>query len=256
MTTLNLIISGELDNSNARFAWEVVGRKAFWEINGNYFQSNLYHVSQPSLEDYWSVPIIITPTSSELILLTNPNGWMILGSEKVNENASRPVVLYQTEGPLNEKLVNAQYLYIPNVSLYTGGDRIERLKLRSINRQYIDRIFKIAERAGYLLHEFPNLQPGSIVSKYEYVPEEPIDYRTMTNLPESLILNGLRVNFVPFEEITQMLQNRQIARYDIDPLLQSIGSLNKIFTMYGTNGMIYLTKGQYDQVSNKIYPPV
>jgi hypothetical protein len=53
MTTLNLIISGQLDNSNANFAWQVVGREAFWEINSNYFHaSNLGHTTQPLLEDY------------------------------------------------------------------------------------------------------------------------------------------------------------------------------------------------------------
>jgi hypothetical protein len=171
---------------------------------------------------------------------------LIIESEKINENASRPVILYVTEGALNERLVNSRQLVVPNVSSYTGGNRVERLRLKAINRQYSDRIFT----ARYLLDEFPNLQPGIIVSKYEYVPEEPIDYRTISNLPESLILNGLRVDFIPFEEMSQMLQSGKIAKYDIDPLLQPIGSLNRTFTMYGINGMIYLTKGQYDLSSS------
>ena len=258
MTTLNLIISGALDNSNAQFAFQVVGRESFWEVNGKYFRSNLRLVPQPDLEDYWSVPITITASSSELILITTPNGWLIIGSVKINENASRPLILYMTEGALNERLVDAIPLQVPNVSTYTGGDRIEKLRLRSINRQYSDGIFKIADRSGFLLDEFPNLEPGQIVSKYVPVPDEPIDYRTMTDLPESIILDGLRVNFVPFEQISQMLRNGQIASFSIDPLLQPAGltSANKIFTMFGNNGMTYLVKGQYDQVNNKIYPPL
>ena len=84
-------------------------------------------------------------------------------------------------------------------------------------------------------------------------------------LPEFLIINGLRVSFISYEEITQMLNQNQIERYIIEPLLQpwagKVGSLdneptNRILTMFAKNGMTYLVKAKYDPVNNSINQPI
>ena len=81
-------------------------------------------------------------------------------------------------------------------------------------------------------------------------------------IPEFLILNGLKVNFIPFSELSSI----QIDRYIIEPLLQPWagppGSSSndelpyRIITIFGKNGMTYLVKAKYDQNSNQIFPPI
>ncbi len=65
---------------------------------------------------------------------------------------------------------------------------------------------------------------------------------------------------VPFEQIKQMLTQGQIAKFQIDPLLQiwlgSPNSINRIITMIDRNGMTYLVKARYDPQANQIFPPV
>lgn len=82
-------------------------------------------------------------------------------------------------------------------------------------------------------------------------------YGLLITMPEFLIVNGLKINFISFEQITQMLQNNQVERYIIDPILQPWANPpNKILTMFGNDGTTYLVKAKYDQASNQIYPPI
>lgn len=80
------------------------------------------------------------------------------------------------------------------------------------------------------------------------------------NMPDHFIINNIRVNIVPFEFITRMLANKQVERYIIDPMLQPWAgppqSQNRIFTIFGKNGITYIVKARYDQVTNQIFPPV
>jgi len=78
-------------------------------------------------------------------------------------------------------------------------------------------------------------------------------YNLPITIPEFLILNGLKINFIPFSEVGTI----QIERYIIEPLLQPwAGPTNRIIMIFGNNGMTYLVKVQYDPVSNQIFPPV
>ena len=85
-------------------------------------------------------------------------------------------------------------------------------------------------------------------------------YDLPVEVPEYLIVNGLRVSFIPFQQISQMLSQNQIERYILDPMLQPwVGppnSPNRIVTMFGKNGITYLIKARYDPQSNQIYPPM
>ena len=78
--------------------------------------------------------------------------------------------------------------------------------------------------------------------------------------PEFLIVNGLKVNFVLFEQIANMLSQNQIERFILDPLLQPWagppGTPNRILTMFGRNGMSYLVKARYDPVTNQMFAPI
>ena len=108
------------------------------------------------------------------------------------------------------------------------------------------------------------VQPQSYEDLYQ------LSYETLTKqlyglpviIPEFLILNGLKVNFIPFSQLSTI----QIQRYIIEPLLQPWAGppvgfsgenpMNRIITIFGTNGMTYLVKSKYDPISNQIFPPV
>ena len=81
-------------------------------------------------------------------------------------------------------------------------------------------------------------------------------YGLSVEIPEFLILNGLKVSFIPFSQLNTI----QIDRYIIEPLLQPWAgppsSPNRILTIFGKNGMTYLIKAKYDQTSSQIFPPV
>lgn len=85
-------------------------------------------------------------------------------------------------------------------------------------------------------------------------------YGIPVELPLYLVINGLNVNFVPLEQIGQMLSQNQIERYIIEPLLQPWagppGTQNRIITMFGRNGLTYLVKARYGPQSNQLFPPV
>jgi RNA recognition motif-containing protein len=117
---------------------------------------------------------------------------------------------------------------------------------------------------SYYSREFTN-ENGSdsinlMIKSYETYMRQV--YNLPVPLPEFLILNGLKVPFIPFSEI----KNIQIDRYVIDPILQpwagplaglsSDKPANRIVTIFGKNGMTYLVKAKYDQVNNQIFQPV
>ena len=86
-------------------------------------------------------------------------------------------------------------------------------------------------------------------------------YGLPVEMPEFLIVNGLKVNFIPFSQVSSI----QIDRYIIEPLLQpwagppglSIDNPgNRILTIFGKNGLTYLVKALYDPVNNKIFSPI
>ena len=81
-------------------------------------------------------------------------------------------------------------------------------------------------------------------------------YGIPVQLPEFLIINGLRTNFISFPEVP----NLQIERFIIDPLLQPWagppGTSNRIITLFGRNGLTYLVKARLDPATNQIFPPI
>lgn len=76
-------------------------------------------------------------------------------------------------------------------------------------------------------------------------------------LPEYLIINGLRANFVSVQRIGEMLSQNQIERHIIDPLLQTWagppGTSYRIFTFLGKNGVSYLVRARYNAQTNQIF---
>jgi len=81
-------------------------------------------------------------------------------------------------------------------------------------------------------------------------------YGLPVELPTSLIVNDLRLEFIPFSQLSTI----QIERYIIEPLLQPWAgppnTQNRIITIFDRNGMTHLVKAKYDQASGQIFPPV
>ena len=103
-------------------------------------------------------------------------------------------------------------------------------------------------------HKESNLQKLSYETLLKQLYGLPVE------LPSFLILNTLRVNFIPFEEAAQMLNQHKVNNYIIEPLLQPFAcspigeQINRILTIFGTNGMTYLVKARVE--NNMIFPPV
>ena len=83
-------------------------------------------------------------------------------------------------------------------------------------------------------------------------------YNIPFKTPEFIILNGLRVNFISFSDIHRI----QIVKYELDPYLQIYaglpldGRMNRIVTLFGSNGLTYLIKAKYDPISQQIFEPI
>ena len=77
--------------------------------------------------------------------------------------------------------------------------------------------------------------------------------------PQALIVNGLPVPLIPFQEAVQMLQRNEVERYTIDPLNQvwagPPGTPNRIVTLIRRDGTLSAVVARYDPNTGQIYPP-
>ena len=95
--------------------------------------------------------------------------------------------------------------------------------------------------------ELPKLSYETLVKQLYGLP---------VTLPQSLVVNGLRLEFIPFSQLNTI----QIDRYIVEPLLQPWAgppsTQNRIITIFATNGITYLVKALYNQSTNKIFQPI
>jgi len=85
-------------------------------------------------------------------------------------------------------------------------------------------------------------------------------YGLPTELPASLVINGVNTQFIDFQTAGDLLTINQISRYILDPILQPWAGLpnspNRIVTLFHVNGLNYLIKAGYNPQNGQIYPPV
>jgi hypothetical protein len=85
-------------------------------------------------------------------------------------------------------------------------------------------------------------------------------YNIHVEIPQFLIINKIKINFISFQDAANMLQNNQIQQFFLNPLLQSYAGLpsspNRIVTLLDKNGMSYLVKAKYDRQTNQIFPSI
>jgi hypothetical protein len=139
-----------------------------------------------------------------------------------------------------------------------GLETIQRPETRNISSPGLETIQR-PEIRNISLPEPETTQRNEIMGlSYETLMKQL--YGIPIELPGYLIVNGIKANFVPFQQVTQMLQRNEIDSLILDPLLQPWsgppGTQNRIITLFGKNGITYLAKVRYDQQSNQIYPPI
>lgn len=73
-------------------------------------------------------------------------------------------------------------------------------------------------------------------------------------MTEFVRIHGLRVPFIPFNQVAQLLQSQQVSRYEFDPNFQQYGrSGDRVITLMLENGTMYVARVRYE--GNSVYPP-
>ena len=175
-----------------------------------------------------------------------------------------------------DEIVSINILNVPLPGGQQIEDNFQELNLREpseeimielrddLNARRQERVSPLSAREEWIVSELPSgyeeltSQLEDLSSKYEslLLSHEALIkqiYGLPVETPEFLILNNLKVNFIPFSQVNTI----QIERYLIEPLLQVWASPpNKIITIFDINGMTYLVKARFDPVSNQIFPPI
>jgi hypothetical protein len=253
MTTLYLII---LDS---------VSHSLLFEISGNYFNNmSLHRVPLGNETIRYRIPLYTSQLTSTPAILYTLNGWVLL----VSDNDTFRVVNTSSPEAINEPVQRGDVLRIPNMSIYSEGTNIpedlQRMQLPPFNDDLLSQIGRVIAEHLPLSTILNGQSPESLslddLFRQSYATFLKQLYGIPVQLPEYLIINGLRANFVPFQQITQMLSQNQIERFVLDPLLQPWAgppvTTNRILTMFGKNGITYLVKAQYDPKQNQIFSPI
>lgn len=171
-----------------------------------------------------------------------------------------PLIYAQVEG-------GALLLSFDNTGLHEirGANNVSTIKGHRSNNVYRYIIVQLPDAEA-----IPNLSdlPNLPARKLKSLPQQLIDLldrqpkvSVLLDKAQKIAQNEAMINpeyhFIPFEQITQMITQNQIANWTIDPNLQSsvgIGSNYRIFTFFGNNGMTYLVKARYDPQTNQIFP--
>jgi hypothetical protein len=163
---------------------------------------------------------------SDFTLIKAPNVNQILPEQ--NYNILPELMLPPFNKKIRERLSGSRG------SLFNVGLSKNEIELRKI--------------PNYLLSIPPNLMRES--------------YETLLSQFYNLPINQsyLPMNFISFQDAQELLKQKQIDRYVLDPLLQlwtgSPNTSNRIITLHTKNGVNYLVKAQFDPITNKIYQPV
>lgn len=184
----------------------------------------------------------------------NPFGLGIMPSPKPNFDQNQKDLIINSTSPVEGIIV--------------GGER----RAVEMNRNEVERPRPYAipvgtyERDRESPPQSPRREPLIQSSSSDQLPDQlpQQSYETLVKqlyglpvvLPEFLIVNDLKLRFIPFSQLSTI----QIERYIIEPLLQPwagpTNTQNRILTIFGTNGMTYLVKAKYDQATNQIFPPL
>lgn len=222
-----------------------------YEIEGRYFYALSLILVDPIIivNVRNRIAIDLTTLTSKLALLVLNDGWILL----VSDGDEFRILNSSSESPnaLDQPIRSIKYLEIPDLS-YIGVELPNVLSRRNLpdfnQRLLLPLVLEMQTRSPTYNEVFNPEVSSGIINEIS----SPI-----INNDNSIIINGLQVNFIPFEEMAQMLSQNKIERYIIDPTLQYLTTPpNSVLTMFGKNGLTYLVKAQYDQRNNQIFQSV
>lgn len=243
--------------------------------SGIYF---IFRLTPENFSTFISHPILVSfPSGKDIILLFRPDNnsiYILSTGESINEIR---------ENIRNQVPENKTRLLLPDINsiqLTRHYSILPLAQLPEFSRQALNLVYNRWRRGlpSYINNQLiilPDSQEERVRRRlyFESVREEtPYEtniihksyqsllrqlYGLQVKLPEYLIINGLRVNFISFEQVSNMLKNNEIDRYIIDLILQPWaglpGTTNRIITLFNKNGTTYLARVRYDLQTNQIY---
>ncbi len=122
-------------------------------------------------------------------------------------------------------------------------------KFSNFNLFLIDRLANAENRAEIRELDFE-------IEHIKITPYSKPMINSKTGLPEYILYQGLHVKFIEFVKFQKMLEKKKIYYYFIDNDIQKWAkSPNKLFLVFGINGITYLLNVRYNKKKNIIYPP-
>jgi hypothetical protein len=206
-----------------------------------------------------SVILVLEMSGPEYIYYQrSSNGEFVELTERLRYDRAYFVNWYILDVPLpGSQIITQTFEGLQGSIIYSNN--LERLQLSEIDDDLINEIYEyfkpIHRDQDYDL--ILNVLNGQSVQVEKSI--EQLSYETYIKnlsgipiiLPEYLIINGLKVYLIPFDQV----RNIQTERYIIDPILQPwTDASNRIVTIFGKDGMTYLVKAKYDSINHQIFP--
>lgn len=73
----------------------------------------------------------------------------------------------------------------------------------------------------------------------------------------SIDTTDIPLNFISFKEASDLIRSGQIVNHEVRPVDQVLSDLensHRIITLYGSSGLEYLLKANYNPATKQIYP--
>ena len=245
---------------------------------GNAFYNAITLQAEPEKPHDKAFSLHLTVLESKPLLVYIRNGGWVLFDSQLRSPTDSRLLGRSSEEDQNDVPVKLLELTIPTSQVLSNGGLIPQPK-RSFsenNKRQFERVIERGEELRLSNVRFSNISreiavpiyvaPQSIVPiRVEAQQQlEQLSYETLVKqlyglpvvLPEFLIVNDLKLKFIPFSQLSTI----QIEKYIIEPLLQPWAgppnTQNRILTIFGKNGLTYLVKALYDQASGRIFPPI
>lgn len=151
------------------------------------------------------------------------------------------------------------YNVLPYKKQYLSFDPLICKSLTTVNnnlKEFVAVLSKLLNSLDKKYHHVSS-QEDCIVSNLKLKQSNKFPLLTPI-LPDFIILDGIRLDFISLFKVRQLIQQDQIEKCDLDLRLQPLvdkDSRNKIVTVYLRDGIICLVKAKFNSKTKKIYNP-
>lgn len=236
----------------------------YYYINNKLYNVRSFYKMNLDFSNYFKLmpSFTIDPTGSQIIAVSL--SYQIMLYQKLQTGRFVPIlsepVTYGQLDPDEEPEINVSILRVPdnnhkeiNLGYFELSPSWIRSSIRDFDntRNFADVLYKLnndRHDSFSVIFNPENYLECNQKDVYQILKD------TYSKLPDSLIINNLKVNILSFQEIADMLNKGLIERYIIDPLLQPyVQPPYSILTFFAKNGVTYLSKVRYDQTHNQIF---